>query len=108
MGSIQIQKPLLVPLLIPYAKCIAPSSPTPNKTPVMLSSIRVATLYRPQVHLLHRRSLRSTSAPQGHVNHTSDTYSKEVDATLPSIDLTQSRIMSRNRMSRPPGTVVLG
>ena len=50
----------------------------------MLSSIRLAALYCPQVHLLHRRSLRSTSIPQGHVKHTPDTYSKEVDTTPPS------------------------
>ena len=48
----------------------------------MLSSVRIAALRRPQAHLLHRRSLRSTSAL--HVKHTSDTYSKEVDATPPS------------------------
>lgn len=54
----------------------------------MLSSIRVAALRRPQPqHLLLRRSLRSSSAlwaSQGQVKHTSDTYSKEVDATPPS------------------------
>jgi hypothetical protein len=53
----------------------------------MLSSIRVAALRCPQAQLLHRRALRSTSAlwsAQGRVNHTSDTYSKEVDATPPS------------------------
>ena len=42
---------------------------------------RNALIYRPQVRLLHRRSMRSTSAPQGHVKHKSETYSKEVDAT---------------------------
>ena len=56
----------------------------------MLSSIRVAALRRPQAHLLPRRSLSSTS-PQEQTKHTSDTYSKEVDAT-PASDHTVHRL----------------